>query len=62
MAEKVFLKPQSGMKIRMPETNGHLPDEGMELELTHYWRRRIKDGDVVKVQPPKDKKAAAADA
>jgi len=54
MAEKVFLKPREGVKVRMPLPGvGHLPEEGAPVEKTIYWRRRINDGDVLVASAPK---------
>jgi len=53
----VVLKPAPGLKIRMPERGmRHLADAGEAVEMNDYWRRRLADGDVLKVEP---KRAAA---
>lgn len=50
--ERVYLKPNKGLKVRHP-AGGHLPDEGSDVVLNTYWRRRMADGDVVKASKPK---------
>ncbi len=60
MAEKVFLKPREGVKVRMPKPAiGHLPEDGAFVEKSIYWRRRINDGDVVAATPPKKTESPA---
>lgn len=52
MNDRVFIKPapqpagQPPLKVRKP-IGGHLPEAGDWVNLDSYWRRRIKDGDVV---------------
>jgi len=42
------LKPATDkIKVRDPITGEHLPAAGKDVELTSYWRRRMRDGDVV---------------
>lgn len=44
------LKPANdAIKVRDPVTGEHLPAAGANVELTSYWRRRMRDGDVVEV-------------
>lgn len=58
MKDTKFVKPAPGLKVRNPETGLHLPDEGDQVPLTTYWRRRLKDGDVVDAKPAKSAKPA----
>jgi hypothetical protein len=52
MADRKVLKPaQPDLKVRLPEANRYLAQEGEEIELTMYWRRRIAEGDVLIVEP-----------
>lgn len=53
----IFIKPKGSLKVRDPRTGEHLPEAGTEKPRSHYWLRRIKDGDVVET---KAKPAAAA--
>lgn len=46
-------------KVRDPERGGHLPAAGAEVPDTEYWRRRLRDGDVVKVAPEAEASAPA---
>lgn len=49
----VFLKPaKPELKVRKP-AGEYLAAEGESLELTSYWRRRLRDGDVTSSQPPR---------
>lgn len=62
---KIKIKPKTGLKIVDPETNRALPVEGLEVEQTTYWLRRLSEGDVIlseekeetKAQPAKGKKS-----
>jgi len=49
-----------------PPMPRHLPPEGAEVPDTEYWRRRLRDGDVVEAAPepepaPKPRRAAKED-
>ncbi len=49
----MFVKPANGNLIYNPKTGAHMPAEGLEvLEGDKYWRRRLRDGDVVIADPP----------
>lgn len=49
----VFVKPGQHEVVLMPERNmAKLPPEGALIELTPYWRGRLRDGDVVEATPP----------
>ncbi len=57
MTEKVFIKPgvmpdgKTPIKVRKP-IGSHLAEDGEEVILDSYWRRRLEDRDVVQVEPP----------
>ncbi|WP_018169091.1 DUF2635 domain-containing protein [Thioalkalivibrio sp. ALMg9] len=60
MSQTVFIKPRNrnpnkpgdgALKVRQ-EDGRHLPEAGREVSLTSYWRRRLRDGDVVVAKPP----------
>lgn len=53
MREKIFLMPRSGVIVRDPETKKPLPEEGLEVERSSYWTRRIMAGDVFAIPKPK---------
>lgn len=57
MREKIFLVPRAGYIVRDPETKKPLPAEGMEVERSSYWVRRIQAGDVSIVVIPKPRPA-----
>lgn len=57
MREKIFLVPRPGYIVRDPETKKPLPAEGMEVERSSYWVRRIQAGDVSIVVIPKPRPA-----
>jgi hypothetical protein len=40
-----------GTVIRDPHTRRHIPDEGAKVPRNSYWLRRLRDGDVVLVEP-----------
>lgn len=44
------LRPASnGLVVPLADGSGILPPEGAPVVLNSYWRRRIADGDVVRV-------------
>lgn len=43
------LKPADGRAVRDPAKGKLLPAEGAEVTLNAFWRRRLRDGDVVEV-------------
>lgn len=45
------VKPrESSLIVRDPDTRRTLPPEGAEVPDTTFWRRRLRDGDVVLVE------------
>ncbi len=53
---KIKLKPsKKGLKVTNPKHGRFLREEGEEVNLTIYWRRRLKCGDVVEVKEEKKK-------
>jgi hypothetical protein len=47
------VKPATpGSIIRDPHTKRPVPDEGDDVPETSFWIRRLRDGDVVIVEPP----------
>jgi len=53
MPEQVYLVPAPGLRVLDPVTYEPLPAEGAIKSMTTYWRRRLRDGDVTKGQPPR---------
>jgi hypothetical protein len=43
----LFVKPKEGVKIRDPRTKKHLPESGLSVPATSYWRLAIAAGDVI---------------
>ena len=48
----MFVKPADGLKVRDEASGQHLPPEGKEVPETTYWLRRLRSGDVVRIDPP----------
>lgn len=59
MSEKKFLKPADGRKVRRPD-GPHMRADGELVEMTTYWRRRLRAGEVVEAQRPAAPKKPAA--
>lgn len=54
----MFLKPKEGLLVPNPENKFKpLSAEGETIELSRYWKRRLKDKDVVKAKKPARTKA-----
>lgn len=51
----MFIKPKSGLRIRDPQMQDYLPEEGREVNKSMYWFKRLKDGDVIETKPIKTK-------
>jgi len=41
----MFLKPKKGLRVINPKTKKPIHEDGEEIELSSYWRKRISDGD-----------------
>ena len=50
-----FLKPAKGLLVRIEDCTRHMFADGENIAMTAYWRRRLKDGDVIEAKPPKSK-------
>ena len=49
----MIIKPAPGLKVRDPVSKRLLPAEGLEVPETNtYWARRLRSGDVVRVEAP----------
>ncbi len=46
-----FVKPKTGLRIRVPETFQVIPDAGDDAPDSAFLQRRIKDGDLIIVKP-----------
>lgn len=62
MDEPIFVKPaRPGLILRQPEHGWTpLPEEGALVPPTSYWRRRLKDGDIVIAKRPASGSVGAA--
>lgn len=60
MHRTAFLIPKPGLVVRDPDTLQALPADGAEIQLTSYWHRRIKAGDVTQGTAPKSKTTKTA--
>jgi len=49
---RFFIKPKEGYRVKDPVTKTPLPVDGKEVSINSYWLRRIKSGDVIKVDKP----------
>lgn len=49
----MLIKPAPGLIIRDPLKHDLIPETGREVNASDpYWIRRLKDGDVVRAEPP----------
>ncbi len=53
----IFVIPKTGLKVRNPEDNQHLPEGGKLVQDNSFWRRRLRDGDVTLGKAPAKKTA-----
>lgn len=49
----VHIRPRAGAVVRDPETMQPLAEAGEHKPLSTFWRRRLRDGDVVEVKAEK---------
>jgi hypothetical protein len=47
----LFVRPVPGRLVRDPRTMQPLPEEGLYVERTTFWRRRLAEGDVEQADP-----------
>lgn len=45
----MFVKPAAGRAVRDPVKGTLLPEDGAEVPESMFWIKRLRDGDVVKV-------------
>ena len=55
--DKLHVKPAEGRQVRR-EDGSIIPAEGAQVPNSTYYRRRLRDGDLVKVATAKPKKGA----
>ena len=53
------VKPAPGMLVRFEDpSRGHIPADGAEVPVTSYYRRRMRDGDLIAAPAPKPLKGS----
>lgn len=52
MADKIFVRPAEGARVRLEDGSGYVPADGALLERTRYVNRRLADGDLIETTPP----------
>jgi hypothetical protein len=55
--DTLYVKARAGLRIRQ-ENGTPLPDEGASVPLNAFWRRRLRDQDVVAASAPRQTKKA----
>ena len=50
---KLFIKAVLGRTVFVPGSAAQVPSEGIEVEDSIFWQRRIDDGDVLLAKAPK---------
>jgi len=55
--DTIYVKPRQGLRIRQ-ENGTPLPDAGANVPLNAFWRRRLRDQDVVAAPAPRQTKKA----
>lgn len=49
--QRITIKPATkALVLRDPDTRQRIPEQGAEVVLTPYWRRRVDQGDAVIVE------------
>lgn len=48
----LFVRPVPGRAVRDPDTAKPLPAAGATVPNSQFWRRRVRDGDVVAGETP----------
>ena len=58
MIDRLDIRPVEGLIVRDPHTRKPIPSEGVTVDRSPYWIRRLRDGDVVPVETKATKKNA----
>jgi len=53
----IYVKAVEGRAVFIPNTHNLVPKEGIDVEDSSYWQRRVDDGDVELTTKPKPAKA-----
>ncbi|MGI1672237.1 MAG: DUF2635 domain-containing protein [Neptuniibacter sp.] len=56
MSDMLKVRPKKGVQVRK-EDGSVLPEAGCDVPNTSYYRRRLRDGDLVKTGPKEKGKA-----
>lgn len=51
--DRMFVKPKKNTSVADPVTGNPLPEKGAWVPMESYWFRRLKEGVVVREDPPK---------
>ncbi|WP_336938935.1 DUF2635 domain-containing protein [Acinetobacter modestus] len=51
----MYVIPKKGYKIPDPSLGDHLPDTGRKVEMSPYWARRLRDGDITEKLPSQNR-------
>lgn len=51
------IRPVDGRHVPDPQVGSILPKEGRKVIIDQYWQRRLRDGDVVIVNPAAPKRS-----
>ncbi len=58
---RIAVRPGAGRRVRLPGQEAPIPADGQEVDLDLFVRRRLDDGDLVRVTDkagePREKKA-----
>lgn len=54
MPKIVQVTPKNGARVLDPVTCKPIPENGVPVELSTYWKRRELDGEVTITEPPAD--------
>lgn len=57
MSKLIFVKSVEGREVFIHGTTTIVPSDGIEVEDSSYWQRRLNDGDVELATKPKTAKA-----
>lgn len=52
--ERMYVKPNKGKTVKDPRDNRPIPEKGVWVPAEQHWFRRLKAGDVVHADPPKE--------
>ena len=56
----MFVKPAPGLKVREPLSHRLLEEAGRHVPENGFWMRRVRDGDVIRVETDEEREAREA--